>query len=296
MGEREGSTELLTEAVWKFRAALEERTRERVPLAWAETQNNLGNCLTALGECKGDPDDLRAAIEAFENALKERKHERIPRKWSETLNNLSFALYCLGHIEDEERLIHRAIEVVRQALQERSRDRLPLHFARSNVMLSQLLTRLGAKYRCADRFREAEEACEAALIELTREREPLGWAMAQFSLGIMRLERSKISSGRACLTDAEGAEIAFRKALDVMQTAGPKRYCADVTRGLAEALFIVGAQTTNIPKLNEAKKYRVTASQVLDRAHVRSSPKELQHFLWKVDVAITTIRKRPWSA
>ena len=32
-----------------YRAALEEDTRERVPLEWAETQNNLGNALVDAG-------------------------------------------------------------------------------------------------------------------------------------------------------------------------------------------------------------------------------------------------------
>ena len=40
----------LEEAVAAYRAALSERTRERVPLDWAQTQNNLGNALLRLGE------------------------------------------------------------------------------------------------------------------------------------------------------------------------------------------------------------------------------------------------------
>ena len=45
LGERESGTARLEEAVAAYRAALEERTRERVPLDWAATQNNLGNAL-----------------------------------------------------------------------------------------------------------------------------------------------------------------------------------------------------------------------------------------------------------
>ena len=45
LGERESGTARLEEAVAAYRAALEERTRERVPLDWAMTQNNLGNAL-----------------------------------------------------------------------------------------------------------------------------------------------------------------------------------------------------------------------------------------------------------
>ena len=47
LGERESGTARLEEAVAAYRAALEEWTRERVPLDWAMTQNNLGNALSS---------------------------------------------------------------------------------------------------------------------------------------------------------------------------------------------------------------------------------------------------------
>jgi hypothetical protein len=47
---RRPGTARLEEAVAAFRAALEERTRDRVPLDWATTQNNLGHALRALGK------------------------------------------------------------------------------------------------------------------------------------------------------------------------------------------------------------------------------------------------------
>ena len=45
LGERESGTAQLEEAVAAYRLALEEWTRDRVPLDWAMTQNNLGNAL-----------------------------------------------------------------------------------------------------------------------------------------------------------------------------------------------------------------------------------------------------------
>ena len=48
LGERESGTTRLEEAVAAYRAALEERTRERVPLQWAATQNNLKVVLDLL--------------------------------------------------------------------------------------------------------------------------------------------------------------------------------------------------------------------------------------------------------
>ncbi len=47
-----------------YRAALEERTRERAPLDWAMTQNNLGAALKALGDRENGTELLRQAAEA----------------------------------------------------------------------------------------------------------------------------------------------------------------------------------------------------------------------------------------
>ena len=52
LGERESGTAHLEEAVAAYRAALEERTRERVPLDWAMTQNNLGNALLSWASAR----------------------------------------------------------------------------------------------------------------------------------------------------------------------------------------------------------------------------------------------------
>ena len=45
LGDRESWTAHLEEAVTAFRAALEEQTRDRAPLDWAETENDLGRAL-----------------------------------------------------------------------------------------------------------------------------------------------------------------------------------------------------------------------------------------------------------
>lgn len=50
LGERESGTACWEQAVAAHRAALQEYTRDRVPLDWAQTQNNLGNALSSLGE------------------------------------------------------------------------------------------------------------------------------------------------------------------------------------------------------------------------------------------------------
>jgi hypothetical protein len=76
--ERESSAARLEEAVNAFRAALQESTRERVPLDWATTQTNLGNALQRLGEHESGTARLEQAVDAFRAALQERDPQPSP--------------------------------------------------------------------------------------------------------------------------------------------------------------------------------------------------------------------------
>jgi tetratricopeptide (TPR) repeat protein len=84
LGARESGTARLEEAVAAFRAALEERTRERVPRNWATTQNNLGTALWSLGARESGTARLEEAVAAFRAALEERTRERVPLNWATT--------------------------------------------------------------------------------------------------------------------------------------------------------------------------------------------------------------------
>ena len=77
MGERESGRGRLEEAVTAYREALKEYTRERVPLQWAMTQNNLGNALATLGERESGTARLEQAATAYREALKEYTRERV---------------------------------------------------------------------------------------------------------------------------------------------------------------------------------------------------------------------------
>jgi hypothetical protein len=68
LGERESATALLEHAVTAYRAALEERTRERVPLDWAYSQRGLGNALAALATRVHDPVRMARALPPMRNA------------------------------------------------------------------------------------------------------------------------------------------------------------------------------------------------------------------------------------
>jgi tetratricopeptide (TPR) repeat protein len=95
-GRVSGQNGALLLAVAVYRAALEERTRERVPLDWAATQNNLGNALQALGERETGTGRLEQAVAAYRAALEEYTRERVPLHWAMTERNLSRALTLLA--------------------------------------------------------------------------------------------------------------------------------------------------------------------------------------------------------
>src|SRR6187200_1505375 len=87
LGKRQSGPARLEEAVAAYRAALEEWTRERVPLDWAMTQNNLGAALSTLGERESGPARLEEAVTAYRAALEEWTRERVPLDWAATQNN-----------------------------------------------------------------------------------------------------------------------------------------------------------------------------------------------------------------
>jgi hypothetical protein len=129
IGQQSGESARLEEAVVAFRAALLERTRERVPHDWALTQNNLGNTLLSLGYRETDTARLEEALVAFRAALLELSRERVPLEWAASQVGLRIALMKLGERENGTARLKEAVVAHRAALLERSRERVPLKWA-----------------------------------------------------------------------------------------------------------------------------------------------------------------------
>ena len=71
--------------------ALEERTRrDRVPLAWATTQMNLGNALATLGLRGGRDEVAGAGGGCVRRGAAEQDPERVPLDWARTTGNQGF--------------------------------------------------------------------------------------------------------------------------------------------------------------------------------------------------------------
>ena len=147
------------------RAALEERARDRVPLEWAKTQNNLGNALNALGARESGMARLEEAVGAYRAALKEMTRDRVPLDWAATQNNLGNALKTLGERESGTARLEEAVAAYRAALEEMTRDRVPLQWATTQNNLGNAVKGLGERESGTARLEEAVGAYRAALAE-----------------------------------------------------------------------------------------------------------------------------------
>ena len=107
-GERERGTARLEEAVTAFRDALKERTRERVPLDWAVTQNNLGIALGRSENAKRHGAAGRGR-DRLRDALQEWTRERMPLHWATTQTNLGIVLSALGERESGTARLEEAV-------------------------------------------------------------------------------------------------------------------------------------------------------------------------------------------
>ena len=99
LGERDGRTASLDDAIAAIREALKENTRERAPLDWARTQTSLGNALQTVGARESGTARLEEAIAAYRSALTEQSRDRAPLDWASTETNLGAALVILGERE-----------------------------------------------------------------------------------------------------------------------------------------------------------------------------------------------------
>ncbi|KCZ54096.1 hypothetical protein HY29_03215 [Hyphomonas beringensis] len=227
-GQFDPEPQLLQESVAAYREALKQYTRERVPLKWAMTQNNLGTALQTLG-VRGNDDALRDAIAAYREALKERTRERVPLKWATTQNNLGNALLTLGERGDDDSL-HDAIAAYRDALKERTRERVPLEWAMTQNNLGNALLTLGERGD-DDSLHDAIAAYRDALKERTRERVPLEWAMTQNNLGNALATLGERGDDEVL----ERAVEAYRQALEEFTVERTPYQHGGVSRNLAEA-------------------------------------------------------------
>ena len=266
LGQRETGTARLEQAVAAYRDALLERTRDRVPLAWAMTQNNLGTALKTLGQRETGTARLEQAVAAYRAALLERTRDRVPLDWAATQNNLGNALSTLGQRETGTARLEEAVAAYRDALLERTRDRVPLGWAMTQNNLGTALRTLGERETGTARLEQAVAAYRAALLEYTRDRVPLNWAMTQNNLGNALSTLGERETGTARL---EEAVAAYRDALLEHTRDRVPLGWATTIGNMSGAQLVLAARTESCDLSREALENLEQAAGVLrDGGHI----------------------------
>ena len=249
LGEQKGERDWLEQAVEAYRAALEIWTRERVPLDWAATQNDLGYALWRLGGREQGTERLKEAVAAYRAALEIWTRERVPLDWAAVHNNLGTALSTLGARESGTARLEEAVASYQAALREFTRERAPLDWATTQNNLGTALLRIGEREQGTRRLEEAVAAYRAALEVRTRERIPLYWATTQTNLGIVLSRIGEREHDSQCL---EEAITAYRAALGVWASDRVPLDWARAQNGLGYTLALLGQRNGDIEILEEA--------------------------------------------
>lgn len=145
-------------------AAKISRTRE--PLAWAETQNNLGNILAALGQQRRDATLFERAILCFSNALEEFSQESSPQEWAATQYNLGTANQALGRLLEATQPLKTAVDAYTSALQVWTGEKSPEDWMFTLHQLGATLHTFGKLLKGNRQFQKSVVAYKNALAAL----------------------------------------------------------------------------------------------------------------------------------
>jgi tetratricopeptide (TPR) repeat protein len=251
-GDEFGDNRALSSAIERNRRLIDLQPRDRVPLDWATSQNNLGLALRTLGERESGTERLDEAIVAFRDALKERTRERVPLQWAETQNGLGFALIKRGLREigtARAARFEEAVAAFRDVLREITLARGPRQWSTAQNNLGLALKALGGRESGTAKLEEAVAAFREALKGTTRERVPIAWAAIQNNLGAVLYTLGRRESGTAKL---EEAVAAYREALkEHTRERVPLRWAINQSK-LGNALRTLGEREIGTVHLEEA--------------------------------------------
>lgn len=141
-------------------------SRDQEPLAWAETQNNLGNVLAALGQLRRDAELFERAIQCFSNALEEFRQEISPLEWAAAQYNLGTANQALGRLTDATRPLKIAVDAYTNALLVWKQDKSPEDWMFTMHQLGATLHTYGKLLKGNRQFQKSVVAYKNALAVL----------------------------------------------------------------------------------------------------------------------------------
>jgi tetratricopeptide (TPR) repeat protein len=154
---------LLVDSFDMFREALCVRTRDRLPLLWAESMTGLACVQLKLGKLDKDAVRVNQGIEILTLLLGEYRCERAPAEWAMTQLRIGGAYQLLDEIEGKTHRLQEALACYRQILTLLTPEGAPLLWATATGNLGVVLHRLGEHEEGTMLLEEAQSAYEAAL-------------------------------------------------------------------------------------------------------------------------------------
>ena len=159
------SSNILDSAREALEVALTDEYRDKDALAWAETQNSLGNILAAQGQQQRDVELYEKAIQCFNNALEEFNQEKSPNDWAATQNNLATAKQALGRQLDNTKWLKESIDAYTDALLVWSRKETPEEWAAAMHQLGATFHTYGRLLKGNRTFQKSVVAYKNAIAE-----------------------------------------------------------------------------------------------------------------------------------
>ena len=160
------SSKIYENLIEVLEASLTNDYRNQEPLAWAETQNNLGNILAALGQQRRDTELFEKAIQCFSHALEVLTQEDSPLKWAATQYNLGTANQALGRLLDAAKPLKIAMDAYTNALQVWTREKFPENWMMTMHQLGTTLHTHGKLLKGNRQFQKSVVAFKNALAVL----------------------------------------------------------------------------------------------------------------------------------
>lgn len=164
-------------------ATLTDEFRKQEPLAWADTQNRLGNLLGAIGQQQHDAELFNKAIVSFTLALEEYKQEDSPLDWAATQMNLATALQALGRLESDANVLNKAVDAYTAALLVYTKKETPEEWKMIMLQLGMTFHAYGILLKGNRTFQKAVVAFKNAVPELDADNYPVELAVAHNNCG-----------------------------------------------------------------------------------------------------------------
>ncbi|KPJ94915.1 MAG: hypothetical protein AMJ55_05290 [Gammaproteobacteria bacterium SG8_15] len=233
-------------------ATLTDGYRDQEPVAWAETQNRLGNIMAALGQQQRDVVLYEKAIQCFNYALEEYDQEKSPLDWAATQYNLGTASQALGRLLEDAKPLKNAVDAYTNALLVWSREESPEEWMYTMHQLGDTFHTYGKLLKGNRTFQKSVVAYKNALAVLDADNYPLELTATHNNRGAVlhNLGESEENPGRL-----EEAIKSYTKALTV---------CMEQQRPFHLAVIIRVNKATAQNVLAELRKDVVLAEEVAD--------------------------------